>query len=302
MLCSLFENSGACRVHLFHGSIAAGELTKLKSFVEKYKSDITFYHVEPETLRDLRVDKWVSVATYYRLVAPHLLPISISKILYLDSDIIVRGPLDELWNTDLIDYALAAVANSDDNARKALGLSEGSKYFNAGVLLINLEFWRRTNVPERAILFSRKNPDKVQYWDQDALNATLIGQWIELPQNWNWQHWQRRIPDTQLKPVIVHFVAKDKPWQWANEHPLKREYHRYRSKTPWSRYIPEGRPPLLQRLCRRLYRLLKPVARQALPNGIRQRLRPCLNPLHAWYIDDLPVSTRLGETATKVDL
>jgi len=81
MLCSLLEHNTDCRIHLFHNSIANCELAKLKFFVEKCTSEITFYEVEPAAFRDIRIDRWASAANYYRLLAPRLLPTSISKIL-----------------------------------------------------------------------------------------------------------------------------------------------------------------------------------------------------------------------------
>jgi lipopolysaccharide biosynthesis glycosyltransferase len=162
------------------------------------------------------------------------------------------------------------VSNYEDEARKALGLPEGTKYFNSGVLLINLSFWRKNNVAERAISFVRNNPDKVQYWDQDALNAILINQWVELPTCWNWQYWWRTsYPETEQEPAIVHFITSDKPWHWSNSHIFKQEYHQYRIKTPWRRYKLEGRPGSWQRLSR----VLRSVGRTVLPASFRRWMR-----------------------------
>jgi lipopolysaccharide biosynthesis glycosyltransferase len=271
MLCSLLKHNDVSRIHLFHSSIAYPELAKLKSLVAAYKSDITLYEVTPTELQDLRVDKWASPAVYYRLLAPRILPSNVDKILYLDSDIIVRRSLSDLWNIDLADHALAAVPNYEDDARKALGLPAGTKYFNSGVLLINLQFWRLNDVAERAVSFAKNNPERVRYWDQDALNATLTGQWIELPPYWNAQMDRNRKfkLDIAMDPAIVHFVTDDKPWKWSNRHPFKDEYRKYRLETPWRRYRQEGTP----RLPRRLYLLLWSFARAMLPASFRQWLR-----------------------------
>src|SRR5271166_3713344 len=178
MLCSLLEHNNVFRIHFFYSSIPSFELAKIRSLVTRYTTTITFYEIVPKTLENLRVDKWASIAVYYRLLAPRLLPCDINKILYLDSDIIVRRSLNPLWDTDITDRALAAVSDYDDSARKALGFPPGTKYFNSGVLLINLRFWRQNNVPTQAISFIKNNPERVQYWDQDALNAILVHQWV----------------------------------------------------------------------------------------------------------------------------
>lgn len=272
MLCSLLEHNSVSKIHLFYSSISSDELAKLKSLVTKYRTAIAFYEVVPAELQDLRVDRHVSIAVYYRILAPHLLHADIDKILYLDSDIIVRNSLNNLWDTDIADHALAAVLDFGDGGPKGLGFPVGTKYFNSGVLLINLRFWRQKNIPERAIEFIRNNPEKVRYWDQDALNAILVHQWIELPGHWNAQDEGDWIPTStqgmRLDPAIVHFTGS-KPWHWSNEHPFKHEYRKYRRKTPWRQYREEGRPGLPQRLGR----WLRNIARAVLPGSLRRGLR-----------------------------
>ena len=214
----------------------------------------------PANFQDFRVDKWVSIATYYRILAPRILPINIDKVLYLDSDIIVRGSLNDLWNTDLRDRALAAVGElADSRAVNLVGLPPGAKYFNGGVLLINLAFWRENSIYERATAFIRDNPEKVELWDQDALNAILVHSWIELPAHWNAQHHfitglpaarivhltpEQRAMVPLSEPAVVHFDGDTKPWHWSCRHPFQYEYRKYRLKTPWPQYRLEGKPRL----------------------------------------------------------
>jgi lipopolysaccharide biosynthesis glycosyltransferase len=249
MLCSLLEHNRVSHIHLFHDAAAIGELPKLKSFVAKYGSDITFYEIALERLQNLRVDGHVSIATYYRLMSPLILPAKIEKVLYLDSDIIVRHSLSELWEIDLKDWALAAVDDLWPTTEgflahmEILGLPPNVRYFNAGVLLINLNYWRQNKVCERATAFVRENPGKIDFHDQDALNVILARCWIPLPGIWNCQDLAtgRPVPDV----AIVHFVGPGKPWHWSwqsKEHPFKKDYHQYRRKTPWRRYTLEGRP------------------------------------------------------------
>src|SRR5262249_37896783 len=121
MLCSLLEHNKVFRVHLFYSSIVREQLEKLESLVTRYDCEIALYKIAPEDLGKLRVDKWASIAVYYRLLASRLLPCDLNKVLYLDSDIIVRRSLSELWIVDITDYALAAVSNYEDSARKDLG-------------------------------------------------------------------------------------------------------------------------------------------------------------------------------------
>lgn len=270
MLCSLLEHNRVSRIHLFYSSISKLELEKLQSFVTKYGTEITLYEMELSDFAELPVDKWASAAVYFRLLAPRFLPADLDKILYLDTDIIVRRSLFDLWNTNIASHALAAVPHNEDedDFRKALGLPDGTKYFNSGVLLINLKYWRENHVVEHAIAFVRDNPDKIQFWDQDALNGTLVGQWVELPISWNyrcWWHWSVK------DPAVLHFAGADKPWNWSNRNPFRHEYRKFRGKTPWPFKV-ENRPPLRQRLDyagRSFIRLILP---QALLRWLKIRL------------------------------
>jgi lipopolysaccharide biosynthesis glycosyltransferase len=258
MLCSLLENNRVSKIHLFQNLIEERELTKLQSFVTKYGTELAAYKMDDELCKDLRVDGHASLANYYRLMAPLMLPANIQKILYLDSDIIVLRSLEELWNIDLMDQALAAV---DDfwpttelflEKMKSLELPSTVRYFNSGVMLMNLNYWRQNNVGERAVAYLRENPTKVTYWDQDALNVILCGRWIAVPSIWNGQdfHRTRRSgPDVS----IVHFIGEAKPWHWcwpSQEHPFTKEYRRYRRKTPWGRYSLDKRPSLIKSFAR----------------------------------------------------
>jgi lipopolysaccharide biosynthesis glycosyltransferase len=265
MLCSLLEHNRVSRIHFLYSSIAEAELSKLTGFAAKYHTPITFYDMFSAKLQNLPVKWYLSEAIYYRIIAPRLLPTDLDKILYLDSDIIVRQSLNKLWETKLAHHALAAVVDEEE-APTVLGFPPGTKYFNAGVLLINLRYWRQHNVPERAIAFIKNNPDKVPYLDQDALNAILVDHWIELPGLWNAQtdaYW------TGTDPAIVHFFSARKPWQWSCKHPFKHEYHKYRAKTPWRRYKQDGQPSRLRRVGQSLRHFIRIV----LPAPLRQWLR-----------------------------
>jgi lipopolysaccharide biosynthesis glycosyltransferase len=268
MLCSLLEHNTVFRIHLFYSLIDDKQLVKLESFVEGYGSTLARYKIDPASLQDLRVDEHVSIVTYYRVLAPRILPTDIDKVLYLDSDVIVRRSLIELWKTDLRDYALAAVTDQyipdcDPERLGALGLPAEVSYFNGGVLLINLKLWRECDIPGRALAFARNNREKVRWWDQDALNAVLVHRWKELPQVWNSQSWSfDKLMPGREDAAIVHFSGDTKPWHWSLKHVFKSEYGRYRLKTPWPRYRLEGKRPWYHRLrtpLRNLIRRLLPV-------------------------------------------
>ena len=125
---------------------------------------------------------------FYRLLAFKFLPSDIDRILYLDCDIIIRKPLQELWNIDVSSYGIAGVpdvfeGNIAHYNRLEYPSQEG--YFNAGVLLINLDYWRNNNVTERLLNYIRDNNDKIRAHDQDTLNAVLYKETKAIDYKWN---------------------------------------------------------------------------------------------------------------------
>jgi lipopolysaccharide biosynthesis glycosyltransferase len=282
MLCSLLEHNAVFRIHLFYSSIKDDQLKELKSFVAEYGSTILCYEMDATKFRNLRVDEHVSIATYYRVLATQILPSNLDKAIYLDSDLIVIGSLADLWNIDLNNHALAAVkdqyiSDCDIERLTELGLPPEASYFNGGVLLINLTFWRRHSVSDRAIAYARNHPDKVKWWDQDALNVILVDHWMEIPSVWNLQCWDCDKLFSELNDVaVVHFSGPVKPWHWSMKHTFKSEYRKYRLKTPWPRYRLEDKPSLYHRLripLRNLVRTVLPVGMRRRLLSVRERLR-----------------------------
>ncbi|MEL7006872.1 MAG: glycosyltransferase family 8 protein, partial [Bacteroidota bacterium] len=198
----------------------------------------------------LVVSDHASIANYFRLLIPDLLPKNLEKVVYLDSDIIVLCSLSELWNVNLNERPLAAVENVGFSDHSRLSIPEDRKYFNSGVLVIDVFQWRRKKIHISVLNYIRKNPENILFWDQDGLNALLYDEWVELDLRWNVQHniilddeHKDRFSETLENPFIIHFTGSGlKPWQHNSKHPFTQKYIEYRKKTPWKRFRPEGGP------------------------------------------------------------
>jgi lipopolysaccharide biosynthesis glycosyltransferase len=265
MLCSLFVNNpdASFRVFVITNGLAESDWLKLLRMASPYGHTLEWTTVDPSVIRGARVSGQVSIATYFRILIPRLLPEDVDRTLFLDSDIIVRGSISPLYGADIDEYTHAAIANplsQGDIAR--LGLPAASKYFNAGVLLLNLDRWRRERVVDQLLEYISRNPHNLRWWDQDALNATLHGRWRQLRPTWNAQwpfFWGRSCDELEVSlaelaeattdPRIVHFTGTAKPWHYhMDPHPFKRDYYRYLALTPWKGYTPADRPPLSSRV------------------------------------------------------
>lgn len=142
-------------------SIKEKDKEDLKSVIQCSYSNFFFYFINGIEFDDMPAldNAPVTKAAYYRLELAELLPESIDKVLYLDGDIIVRRSINDLWNTDISNYALAAVPDNN------IGLDLRSGYFNSGVMLINLKYWREHNLREEYYRFIKNHPDRIRFWD-----------------------------------------------------------------------------------------------------------------------------------------
>ena len=197
-----------------------------------------------------------SIATYYRLYASELLPESVHRILYLDCDIIVNGKLDYLWEIDMTDKAAGVVPDIfeyDGHFQRQLHYPEEAGYFNAGVVLINVDYWREHNIGLRCFDFLANHYDIIEGNDQDVLNAVLWNSKISLPLTYNYQiqylkdnfyinltKYRQEIESTKMNPIIIHYAAPEKPWNVLYyKMPYKKIWWQYKLKSPWWYILPQ---------------------------------------------------------------
>ena len=181
-------------------------------------------------------DYHVTLPTYYRFLLPDILQ-SQSKVLYLDCDVIVKGSLKDLFEGNIKNYAVAMVLDSEsEKEAKRLGINN---YFNAGVMLINLDYWRENDVKIKLFEYAKNNQDKILWQDQDIINAVLSGYIKELSNKWNFQYFQYEAINnkTVSEAVILHLAGRFKPWLMPFESEIYEEYYEYLKLTPYKNKI-----------------------------------------------------------------
>lgn len=227
-------------LHLYViGNMSEENKKKLINSIASADVYVTFFSVDESLFHDLKLFSYFKKEAYYRLLIPDLLGDHIEKALYLDSDIIVKHDITELWNVDINDFYLAAVQDvgycASKKRRRILSIPLKCGYFNSGVMLLNLNKWRKNNTAKKVIEFARKNPEKLRSIDQDALNASLYDKWLKVHPKWNYITGRIRKKKIQKDPAIIHFTGKTKPWSKnsSKRHPLSNEYSYYREQTVW---------------------------------------------------------------------
>lgn len=258
MLHSLFANNRPenFRVHLLHGP-ALSQLNQafFIRLADQFNAKINFVAVSDNLVGEFP-SKRFHVSCWYRILLPALLP-DISRVLYLDADMIVMGDIRPLWDTHLNGNIFGAVINPlypfmPDRASEQLGLSDRREYLNSGVLLIDLHLMQSASVSEHVLNYALRHPDNM--WpEQDALSVVCRGRWLPLHPQWNAQTtffdlnpaqlpFSREISEAaKSKPQIVHFIGPLKPWSYLCRHPLQHQYEKHRRQSPWPEYQLEGR-------------------------------------------------------------
>ena len=265
MMCSVCVNNPDVDIQ-FHivtdTDVAVEDCDDLAAVVAPYnKTSVHFYRVDEQVLGDSfpQVGELITRAAYFRLYISDILPPSIDQVLYLDGDVIVRHSLKELWDMDLSGCALAAapdVTEETTDRYDGLGYSKSFGYFNSGVLLINLAYWRQHQVTKQFVEFIQNRSAAIRYHDQDVLNYIFREQKIMLPIKFNlqdgflwktpqydWSRYGEEVMEAREEPVIVHFTREIKPWRFSYDpNPFRSTFYKYQDMTKWKGIFIDGRP------------------------------------------------------------
>ena len=227
------ENKYTIDIYIIYSDLSVENLTLLELYQLNYKLksikiDYSMFDGAPE-MGHLKIE------TYYRLAIPNL--VQAKKALYLDCDIYINGNIKDIFDINLDNFPIAAVKDPGFQPLEKLKMSGSASYFNAGVLLINLEYWRKINLSKIALEFAINNIEMLSYADQCALNATINGNYYSLKNIYNFQSGHILNGDKeQLEELknskIIHFTGSFKPTHFLNKHPFKEEYMKEFRNTP----------------------------------------------------------------------
>ena len=203
-----------------------------KEVLNKYNNDyvkVIYFDLSEklnEVSHNLKVRDYYSKATYYRLFIQDLFP-QYNKALYLDCDIVVLGDISKLFNHDLNNNLVGAIPDSAvqvtpefiEYVNKGLGIKE-DHYFNAGVLLMNLEEFRNYDLEKKFMKLLKTYTFEIAQ-DQDYLNVLTKDRVLYIDDSWN------VMPlGNNVKPLnLIHYNLSFKPWKYDN---IQYEEHFYK--------------------------------------------------------------------------
>lgn len=249
-------------VYILGENLTDETIGTIRQTVHDFKRQVTFLDTKKATIRlqSLGIPQYRgSYTTNFKLLLPELLPEESGRILYIDSDTVVTASLKPLLDWDLKGYPLAMVYDSLGK-RHALqiGLTIGDAYFNAGVILIDLNEWRKRQCTERIVRYAQSVRAHFMSPDQDLLNVVLKGEIRTLPPQYNLQPIHRRytvklynytfrpsvyyadaeIESAAQAPAILHFFRflGEFPWNKKSLHPYRPEFDYYLRKSRWKKF------------------------------------------------------------------
>lgn len=214
-------------VYLLNHSLKLNEVSDFVYFMSKRCNiSVVEIDVSKTELDNLPIGNLnFSIEMYYRILAQFLLPESLDRVLWLDADLVVLKSINDFYNTNFSGKKYIVAQDMSDGlpwvniVKRKINLPQNTKYFNSGVLLINLELLRRTTQIDNIIDKCISMRNVLTYPDQDILNYLYCGQvgYVD-PLKYNYQlSGKKRLDKKTLKNIVIlHYTGKLKPWFYWN--------------------------------------------------------------------------------------
>ncbi|GEC33567.1 hypothetical protein N181_25235 [Sinorhizobium fredii USDA 205] len=264
-LASILKNySGSAPIRVFiliDKLLPEAERAKLEALRSIREFSLHEIPVDARLFANIKTSEGISIATYYRLLMHKLLPADARKVLYLDSDLIIRKSIDELFSVPFDGALFAGVEDTISRTYNAkFGLAESAKHVNAGVLLVNVDLMRAIGFSELVERYLESNRYRLVLGDQQILTELFFGSIKYVPVKWNVHgsmfktDWVEKVAGVEnymnqgeataaiSDPAIIHYTLKRKPWM-SLEHARAEEWFVYLALTPYALEIEKPEKP-----------------------------------------------------------
>ncbi|MCL6378793.1 lipopolysaccharide 1,2-glucosyltransferase [Pectobacterium brasiliense] len=244
----LINNDIDFTFHVFSDDFDDEFIKKLNILSGKFRTKIVLYKINSEMLKTLPCTDIWSHAMYFRLLAFSHLSDKVSSLLYLDADVMCKGSLAQLHKLDTAPHVAAVIRDLPETQKKSanrlkIAALEG-KYFNSGVLFVNLTIWNELDLTKKIFDKLRNGEESIQYPDQDVMNILLHDNVIFLPREYNsiysikselkdssHQKYKEIIKNTT---ILIHYTGVTKPWhKWAS-YPSTSYFQHAQQESPWA--------------------------------------------------------------------
>lgn len=244
VILSILSNTNAAadiRFFIISPDLSRQNIERLKILCSAHRSSVEFPVVDHSQIRDLPSLEHFSLNAFLRLLAPEACG-NIERLLYLDSDLVVLGDVQELFDAPLCDHVVGAVEQLSSNYGDAFApkyqLNASGRYFNSGGLLFDVAQWKQEQFEEKVFRWIRENRGLLHFPDQDALNACFWNAFQPLDPRWNVEarlfkerhlgiRHEKRVVETMAHPKLIHYTGPEKPWNSKMFVPKREHYTQY---------------------------------------------------------------------------
>lgn len=234
--------------HLCHRSLSAAHKADLDRIGEEFGATLHYYDIDKMPLfasvaARARYNHRLSNIVYARLLFDHFMPAEVERLTYLDCDMMVRSPIEEIAEADLKGFPIAAVPDAHglhigpgrDIREKGDLFDPADNYFNAGLIVIDMAGWRAARIPERLEAAINDGMMARIYYDQDLLNIIFARNWLKLDQLWNFV--DPRPVHQSINPHLLHYTGEGKPWKRTANVAFVRMYRHVMTNELYNRYM-----------------------------------------------------------------
>lgn len=240
-------------MYLLHNGLKDKTIKRLQKIADRFHVGLKLLEIDASLLKDCPTNKklhYANVMTFARLLLPSMLP-NLDKIIYLDCDLVVHNDLKELWDIDVNDVAVAMAPDRWYNDKKTLGRLNilNGEYLNAGVIVMNLDYWRKHDIQNKTLMFIAEKGEQLTFLDQDALNVVLQNERKQLPVKFNltpFQFYKKllylpaeiqvEVIKARTDVVIFHYMGHIKPWSLGCYVPGKELFKKYQRLSGWKHF------------------------------------------------------------------
>ena len=205
------NSSKDIRIHVLYSDLSNKQIKQITTFAGFLSLNIRTYEVPNGLCEGFPFWGHGSAANYYRLFFAEIIELNRSRILYLDLDLLILADLNKLYFFELDNKAIGA--HGFDNVN-----------FNSGIMLIDVEKWIDSKVPEKTRTIIKDNKVPLTWWDNDILNHIFAKNWTNIGNIWNFM--PEEFSAKRVSPSIVHFAGSGKPWHRGYNLPFSKSYRR----------------------------------------------------------------------------
>ena len=240
-------------IHIIDEDIPEPEKAHLRRSLDLDAVTISWHTADRSRLVGVPLWGRLPVCVYNKLLVPDVLP---EEVHTACGSIPTRSCLETFLHSGtreprtarcaLSRISVVPLVSSDMGVARyrELGLRPDAKYFNCGVMLMNVRRWREQRVSDRALAYLKTYARDVAFLEQEGINAVLSDQWEPLDPQWNWSvsvggAFRQCSIDAHVK--IAHFSGNLKPWKHDGGNPYYALYYEYIDRTVFAGFRPRRR-------------------------------------------------------------